>query len=386
MTLEIFKAGTHRPMQGGELTFGESDVTASAEAYDPALHEAPLVVGHPEHDAPAYGWVQSLSAEGGRLLATPQQVDPAFAELVESGRFKKISASFYRPEAANNPAPGVYYLRHVGFLGAKAPSVKGLKTAAFASDESGLVTVEFAEPQAWVFRSIASLFDSLRDWLIEQEGTETADRVLSPYEVRGISETAGGMAGEMGLGRALFADGEDLPRPSAPETPPATPEETTMTKDDTPATPDAAELEKRAEALSEREKKLAEETAALRRAQAAAFVEGLIEAGKVPPGQKEGLAAFMASLDETQSLSFGEGDKATETAPADYFRGFLAALPKQIDFGEVTASGGDSQALDFGDPEQLAQAARAEAKKAAEAGEPIGIDKAMQRVLASKKD
>lgn len=385
MTLEIFKAGTHRPMQGGELTFGESDVTASAEAYDPALHEAPLVVGHPEHDAPAYGWVQSLSAEGGRLLATPQQVDPAFAELVESGRFKKISASFYRPEAANNPAPGVYYLRHVGFLGAKAPSVKGLKTAAFASDEGGLVTVEFTESQAWVFRSIANLFGNLRDWLIEQEGAETANRVLSPYEVREISQTAGEMAGEMDGGRTLFAEDEDAPQPSAPEAA-ATPEETTMTKDDTPATLDAAELKKRAEALSEREMKLAEETAALRRAQAAAFVEGLVEAGKVPPGQKDGLAAFMASLDETQSLSFGEGDKATETAPADYFRGFLAALPKQIDFGEVTASGGDSQTLDFGDPEQLAQAARAEAKKAAEAGEPIGIDKAMQRVLAGKKD
>ncbi len=51
----------------------------------------------------------------GALSATPRQVDPAFAEMVEAGRFKKISASFYAPSASGNPVPGTYYLRHVGF-------------------------------------------------------------------------------------------------------------------------------------------------------------------------------------------------------------------------------------------------------------------------------
>ncbi|WP_217994839.1 hypothetical protein [Methylogaea oryzae] len=70
---------------------------ATARAYDPATHEAPIVVGHPAMDAPAYGWVSAVAYADGALSATPDQVDPAFAELVAAGRYKKISASFYAP-------------------------------------------------------------------------------------------------------------------------------------------------------------------------------------------------------------------------------------------------------------------------------------------------
>jgi hypothetical protein len=45
-------------MSGQALAFSESDLQATVAAYDPAKHEAPLVVGHPTHDMPAYGWVQ----------------------------------------------------------------------------------------------------------------------------------------------------------------------------------------------------------------------------------------------------------------------------------------------------------------------------------------
>lgn len=76
--------------------------------------------------------MRSLAAGDDGLNAEPHQVDPEFAEMVNAGRFKKISASFYTPDAPNNPVPGVYYLRHVGFLGAQPPAVKGLKQAEFA--------------------------------------------------------------------------------------------------------------------------------------------------------------------------------------------------------------------------------------------------------------
>ena len=121
--LQIFKPGRHTAMSGASLAFSESDLAASAAAYDPAVFQAPIVVGHPKTDDPAYGWVSALAFADGALEASPEQVDPAFAEIVEAGRFKKISAAFYAPEAPNNPVPGVYYLRHVGFLGAAAPAV-----------------------------------------------------------------------------------------------------------------------------------------------------------------------------------------------------------------------------------------------------------------------
>ena len=120
--LQVFRPGRHTAMSGTTLAFSESDLAATAQAYDPAKHEAPIVVGHPTHDGPAYGWVKSLAHVGGALEAQPHQVDAAFAELVGAGRFKKFSASFYAPDAPANPVPGVYYLRHVGFLGAMAPA------------------------------------------------------------------------------------------------------------------------------------------------------------------------------------------------------------------------------------------------------------------------
>jgi hypothetical protein len=143
--IQIFRAGTHTDMSGRSLVFTGDDLTAMAEGYDPKRHEAPLVTGHPKHDDPAYGWVSSLQVVNGILEATPRQVDSRFAELVRAGRFKKISATFYSPGTPNNPVPGSYYLRHVGFLGAQPPAVKGLKSVEFADAEDGMVTVAFAD-------------------------------------------------------------------------------------------------------------------------------------------------------------------------------------------------------------------------------------------------
>lgn len=142
-SLHIFKPGTHTAQCGTTLNFTETDLAATVAAYNPTLHEAPLVIGHPQHDAPAAGWVKSLSVTAQGLIAEPQQIDASFAEQVAKGSYKKISASFYHPSAANNPVPGVYYLRHVGFLGAQPPAVKGLRPIELAEGEPGVI--EFSD-------------------------------------------------------------------------------------------------------------------------------------------------------------------------------------------------------------------------------------------------
>jgi len=137
--IEIFRAGTHTAMNGARLTFSASHLEETARTYDPTRHEAPLVIGHPQIDAPAYGWVKSLIVKGDSLFALPDAVEPAFAELVRQRRYSKISAAFFGPDAEDNPAPGVYSLRHVGFLGAAAPAVKGMKQAHFAAISEGVL-------------------------------------------------------------------------------------------------------------------------------------------------------------------------------------------------------------------------------------------------------
>lgn len=132
--IEIFRAGQHVDSSGSLHNFSVDDVKAMAIVYSPARHESPLVLGHPEIDHPAYGWVKSLTAtEDGRLMMQAGNVDPEFAADVKAGRYKKRSASFYPPLTPGNPVPGQWYLRHVGWLGAGAPSVKGLADVNFGT-------------------------------------------------------------------------------------------------------------------------------------------------------------------------------------------------------------------------------------------------------------
>lgn len=143
--IEIFRAGTFRAMNGKEFTFTAKDVAEIANSFDSAQGPAPVVIGHPKSDDPAYAWANTVFADGDVLKATLKDIDPAFAEMVRAGRYKRISAALYPPDASNNPAPGQYYLRHIGFLGAAAPAVKGLKSVDLAEDDSDWV--EFGDPQ-----------------------------------------------------------------------------------------------------------------------------------------------------------------------------------------------------------------------------------------------
>ena len=143
--IEIFRPGRHIDDQGIAHHFSEADVDGMAASYNPALREAPLTVGHPKDNLPAYGWVKAVSRNAAGVLAiAPHNVEPQFAEMVAAKRFPKRSASFYPPQAPNNPTPGKWYLRHVAFLGAQPPAIAGLKDIQFSEDDAG-GAVSFSE-------------------------------------------------------------------------------------------------------------------------------------------------------------------------------------------------------------------------------------------------
>ena len=136
--IEIFKAGNHVASDGRAREFSVAVVAAMAAVYSPARHEAPLTLGHPADNLPAYGWVKSLRAtDDGRLMMLAGDVTPEFSEAVKAARYKKRSASFYPPGAPNNPAPGNWYLRHVAWLGAQVPAVRGLADVNFEGAGDG---------------------------------------------------------------------------------------------------------------------------------------------------------------------------------------------------------------------------------------------------------
>ena len=144
--LHLFRQGCHVAMSGEAACFSAADLAACARAYDPARYPAPLVLGHPDSNGPAYGSVVALEADDGDLFAEVEP-SPALRDLVKAGRFKYLSASFWRPRTPGNPAPGSLSLRHVGFLGAHPPAVKGLAPVAFAEsliDFAGCDAIETA--------------------------------------------------------------------------------------------------------------------------------------------------------------------------------------------------------------------------------------------------
>ena len=309
--LHIFRAGTHTDQAGNKVTLTEADIAASAAAYDPAKHEAPLVVGHPRTDDPAYGWVASAFAEGKDLHADPSQVDPAFAEMVSGGRFKKISSCFYAPDAPSNPVPGVWYLKHVGFLGAQPPAVKGLRAVAFADGAAGVV--EFAD---WAGTSNAGLWRRFREWLIGKEGLEVADQVAPVYEIDFLRD------------QAQQAPVSDAIAPSPAFAEP--PQESTVTKEE-------------ADRLRAENLRLQQEATARQRnerhAANVAFAEQ--HTGKFKPVHKDAVVAFLDFAEspgaDGQTVSFGEGDGRKPLAEA--FRAFLTDCAPVVNFSEQASKG-----------------------------------------------
>lgn len=328
--IEIFAAGRHRPVKGAPLSFSESDLAASAAAYDPALHEAPLVVGHPKMDAPAYGWVKSLGLAGDKLVATPHQIDPAFAELVNAGRFKRVSATFYPPDSTANPKPGVYYLKHVGFLGATPPAIKGLKSVSFAEDED-VVTIEFASPESWrmasAFRSLRRLLSGQRDALVAEKGVEAAELQLPTWDLDNLSTLAAELEAADAAAAAFAepATGEDMPTP----------------QDKAALDARTAELDRRQAALDARAAEFAEREGVRRRKDNAAFIDGLIAEGKLLPAERDPTLAFMESLDADQVVAFGEGEGRVERTRLDAYKAQLGQRPKLVEFGEHRPAAAD---------------------------------------------
>jgi len=173
--IPIFRGGKQIDSNGVEHD-GDALIDKALANFNAAKHEPPAVIGHPKENAPAYGWVEGLKKvagdKGNLLLAKFKQVQPDFADMVKHGLFKKRSSAFY-PDGT---------LRHVGFLGAMPPAVKGLPDVAFA--EGDAASFEFAESFAW--NSIANVFRSLREFLITKFGQDTADQIIPDYKIEDL--------------------------------------------------------------------------------------------------------------------------------------------------------------------------------------------------------
>lgn len=366
---EVFRAGTHVDMGGRELTFSAADIAAMAAAFKPERRAAPLVVGHPRHDAPAYGWVDRLEAREGSLWAHPVDAEPAFAELVRTKRFPNRSVMLLPPGAAGNPVPDAYYLKHVGFLGAQAPAVQGLKPISFSADEEA-VQIGFMEAgTAWRFSSIGRLFRALRERLIAEKDVETADRVLPTYAIEDL-EAAG-----------REAEAAPLPAYSEPSKEPTVTDTTAERAAERAAALDAREreLQAREQQLNTQALGFAEREARDRAAEDTALVDSLVAEGRLIPALKPDTLAFMAQLQVGEAtIAFAEG--GAKHTPRAAFHALLGRLPKVVPLGEVATGEGEAP-VDGRDPKAINRAALAYQESERKEGREVTIIDAVDHVM-----
>lgn len=324
--VEIFKGGKQIDSQGREHD-GNALIDKAIETFDPKFHEPPAVVGHPKNNAPAYGWVQELKRSGNLLLAKFKDAVPEFEAAVKNGMYKKRSAGFY-PDGR---------LRHVGFLGAAPPAVKGLADLSFKADEDQIL-FEFEDYKISV---VGRILQNLRDFIIEKFGTETADKVISNWEIEDLKQQPGKEA------EPLFSDKskEDNMGDTVEQL------QDKLDAQKTEFSEKFSTLEAKIEKAKEAGKKEAEvefaekQREAQREARAkdiSAWCDSMVKEKKLTPalikyGVPE-ILGFMAESDDI--IEFGESkDKATLY---DRFKGlFETELPKLIEFKEIAGRGSD---------------------------------------------
>ena len=363
---EIFRSGKRTSADGSQWNITDADVQRAAEVYDPKLHEAPIVIGHPAMNAPAYGWVPKLAADGGSLTAEFAQMDDGFAAAVRAGRYKKVSASFWPPGHPNNPVPDSYYLRHVGFLGAHAPAVKGLRAIEFGEAEEGVI--EFSEAAHGI---AARLWRNMREWLIAQFGQDAADKVVPDWEIEGIKEMAA--RPDLPPDPVLFADPPPTPQPNPQENPMSQEDQVAALAAEKAAREKAEADAAQAKAeLKELKDKKAKDLRDASHQQNADFAEGLVKEGRLKPADKALVVQVLdfAEHPEHTTADFGEGEAAKPLGAA--LREFLGSvLPQQLPTGEMARSGeaqvaGSLDFAEYADPSELELHQRAQALAAKE--------------------
>lgn len=325
--LQVFKPGSYIPMGWKKpLDVSEADLRQAAAVYDPALHRAPIVIGHPKLTDPAYGHMASFAFVDGFFEGVPENVDAEFADLVNGEAFPSLSVGWYLPNHPRNPVPGSFYPREVSFLGAVPPAVRGLRQpkfeAAFAAEDEGI-----ARFGAWEDLTIARLFRSLKNWLIEQAGQEVADRVLDEWDLEALVREASREERDESAPGPAFAG--------------HTPTGATMTPEEISALRAKAALADQLERALEQERaKTAAAAAATIRTDVASFAQGLISDGILLPKHRKLVEEILidASTPQADGLAQFAGEDGATRPLADEVKAFLKGLPKVVEFSELATA------------------------------------------------
>jgi len=329
---DIFKEGIHFDTAGRRHVITADDLQKIERKFSEAKDDVALVVGHPKTNSPAFGWLKRVKVFGDKLRGSAEDIVPEFAEAVRKRIYKKISVSL-RPDLS---------IRHVGFLGAVPPAVKGLESVMFAEEDDSF-TIEFSDEDLnfsdagfvyGKFKTIGRALQNLRDLVVEKFGIEAADKVVAQWDLDFLKEDPPDETKKEESAIQSFNE---------PITPERGKEDKSMKEKDKPETSGAEKTEDFAEKVTSLETentKLLTENKALKKKQVEGTVANFMEklGGKLLPKFKKGITELLINLEEAgQEINFSETEKKPS---ATLLMEFLEAQPVQIPTKEVGGPAG----------------------------------------------
>ncbi len=369
--IDICRAGTWRDIAGREVAIDEARldrIVAEHAAADPA----PVVVGHPEADAPAYAWIDGLRRVGDRLQATLRDIAPAFREAVEAGHYAGRSIALQGDT-----------LRHLGFLGGRAPAVPGLAPTCFASAPETVIAFSDDDQVALAGQQPAAHPDSHRAAAPEENEADVRESTSS----------------------TAAKEGRAVEQPGARD---RAPRREARSQASGASARRLRETNKREATLAAREAALLVREAAVaaddRRRAAEAAIAPHVEAGRILPAERAALVALLAALGDGQAsddegaagghatIAFASASGGEERMrPAAILERFIEGLPRRVDYRTLAggpvpgASAFAGTHEDAGkDSERIAAEARALMAAEAERGMSLTPAEAVDRARAKR--
>lgn len=316
MWVDAFRPGVHIDASGKCREWTETDCKTIADNYNkvaspdnPDRRIAPVVIGHPQTDSPAYGWIDQARFTAGKLQLKLTQLNDQFVKMLKDGAYKARSISLY-PDLS---------IRHLGFLGGAQPAVAGLGPFKF-NDSSDVITIQFEEQDMGVDKQefeelkrensfFKKLFNRFKVEVVANHAEEDEDKDDKETE---HEETP---------------DGEE------------TPEQKKKRLEEALADKDKKEESDMSETVKAKDKQIADLTAKLadiqtnsRKAEYKQFAEKLVSEGRLRP------ADLNVAIENMELRFAADGSQFAEnqtTPKLDAYRTHLAEQPQIVQFGEM---------------------------------------------------
>ena len=296
---EVFKAGVYP--QG---KFTKKEIAEIAKNYDPQFCEAPITIDH-QQSGPAYGWVDTVKADGEKLKVAFKDIPQEFEQAVNDGKYKRVSVELYR----NLEGKGAY-LKAVSFLGAATPQVKGLEQIKFMEAEAD--TYEFEEEKPDVKPEETATFSQEEIDDLKKQVEDLESQLAKFKESNKKTETIKSLKEKIAA-----------------------------------LTSEVATFKEKADGKEEIEQELNNIKTAIKTREYNEFIDKQIDKGTLVPANKDVVLSVLKELDNIKK--FGEDSQIVND-----FKAFIESLPNQITYKEIATK--EAQAGNSDEVEQFANA------------------------------